>query len=396
MNNSLEKENHITFFAETNFRNKQVKFGIKRDDRRAHMYLIGKTGTGKSTLLETLIRQDIASGQGLALLDPHGDLVEKILAQLPEQRKDDLIYFNVPDHTQALGLNPLESIAPLKRPLAASGLLEVFKKLWMDSWGPRLEHIMRNALLALLDQPQATLADVLRLLNDQAFRREAIAQIKNAQVRDFWAKEYENYPARFRMEAIAPIQNKVGAFLANPVLNKILTQTKSAFYLRRVMDEGKILLVNLAKGKIGEDTSMLLGALLITRVGLAALSRADIPEEDRKDFHLYIDEFQNFTTLSLASMLSELRKYRVNMIFAHQYLSQLDPQVRDAILGNVGTLISFRLGVTDAEILEKEFYPEFSIRDLISLPNYHVYLKLMINGMISEPFSARILYPSGA
>ena len=396
MTNSLEKENHITFFAETNFRNKQVQFGIKRDDRRAHMYLIGKTGAGKSTLLETLIRQDIVSGQGLALLDPHGDLVEKILAQLPKQRKDDLIYFNVPDHTQALSLNPLESISPLKRPLAASGLLEVFKKLWMDSWGPRLEHIMRNALLALLDQPQATLADILRLLDDQVFRKEAITQIKNAQVRQFWAKEYENYPARFRMEAIAPIQNKVGAFLANPILNRILTQTKSAFYLRRVMDEGKILLVNLAKGKIGEDTAMLLGALLITRVGLAALSRADIPEEDRKDFHLYIDEFQNFTTLSLASMLSELRKYRVNMIFAHQYLSQLDPQVRDAILGNVGTLISFRLGVTDAEILEKEFYPEFSIKDLISLPNYHVYLKLMINGMISDPFSARTLHPSGA
>jgi energy-coupling factor transporter ATP-binding protein EcfA2 len=393
MTNSLDKENNITFFAETNFRNKQVKFGIKRDDRRAHMYLIGKTGTGKSTLLETLIRQDIVSGQGLALLDPHGDLVEKILTRLPEHRKDDLIYFNVPDHTQALSLNPLESISPLKRPLAASGLLEVFKKLWMDSWGPRLEHIMRNALLALLDQPQATLADVLRLLNDQAFRKEAIVQIKNAQVREFWAKEYENYPTRFRMEAIAPIQNKVGAFLANPILNKIFTQTKSAFYLRRVMDEGKILLVNLAKGKIGEDTSMLLGALLITRVGLAALSRADIPEEDRKDFHLYIDEFQNFTTLSLASMLSELRKYRVNMIFAHQYLSQLDPQVRDAILGNVGTLISFRLGVTDAEILEKEFYPEFSIKDLISLPNYQVYLKLMINGMISEPFSAQTIKP---
>jgi type IV secretory pathway TraG/TraD family ATPase VirD4 len=391
MNDSLDKENNITFFAETNFRNKRVNFGIKQDDRRAHMYLIGKTGTGKSTLLETLIRQDIASGQGLALLDPHGDLVEKILAHLPEQRKDDLIYFNVPDHTQALSLNPLESITPLKRPLAASGLLEVFKKLWMDSWGPRLEHIMRNALLALLDQPQATLADILRLLDDQAFRKEAVTQIKNAQVRDFWAKEYENYPARFRMEAIAPIQNKVGAFLANPVLNKILTQTKSAFYLRRVMDEGKILLVNLAKGKIGEDTAMLLGALLITRVGLAALSRADLPEEDRKDFHLYIDEFQNFTTLSLASMLSELRKYRVNMIFAHQYLSQLDPQVRDAILGNVGTLISFRLGVTDAEILEKEFYPEFSIRDLISLPNYHIYLKLMINGMISDPFSGKTI-----
>ena len=391
MINSPTEEKGITLFAETNFRNQQVRFGIKQADRRAHMYTIGKTGTGKSTLLETLIRQDIASGQGLALLDPHGDLVEKVLAQLPENRKDDVIYFNVPDHAQPLGLNPLENIAPLKRPLAASGLLEVFKKIWMDSWGPRLEHIMRNALLALLDQPQATLADVLRLLNDQEFRRKAQARIQNDQVRDFWAKEYENYPVRFRMEAIAPIQNKVGAFLANPILNKILTKTKNAFYLRRVMDEGKILLVNLAKGKIGEDTATLLGALLVTRVGLAALSRADVPEENRKDFYLYLDEFQNFTTLSLATMLSELRKYRVNMIFAHQYLSQLDLQVRDAILGNVGTLISFRLGVSDAELLEKEFYPEFSIKDLINLPNYQVYLKLMINGMISAPFSAQTI-----
>jgi hypothetical protein len=393
MENSVKRENNITFFAETNFRNKQTRFGIKRDDRRAHTYIIGKTGTGKSTLLETLIRQDIASGHGVALLDPHGDLVEKVLAYLPEERKEDLIYFNVPDHAQALGLNPLENISPLKRPLAASGLLEVFKKLWLDSWGPRLEHIMRNALLALLDQPQASLADVLRLLDDQAFRKKAVLKIQNDRVRDFWAREYENYPVRFRLEAIAPIQNKVGAFLANPVLNKILTQTKNAFYLRRVMDEGKILLVNLAKGKIGEDTSMLLGALLITRAGLAALSRADIPEGNRKDFYLYLDEFQNFTTLSLASMLSELRKYRVNMIFAHQYLSQLDPQVREAILGNVGTLISFRLGVSDAEVLEKEFYPQFSMKDLISLPNYHVYLKLMINSMISDPFSAKILSP---
>lgn len=245
MNKSIEKEHPITFFAETNFRNRQVSFGIKRDDRRAHMYVIGKTGTGKSTLLEILIRQDIASGQGLALLDPHGDLVEKVLAHLPPERKDDLIYFNVTNHAQPLGLNPLDSIAPSRRPLAASGLLEVFKKIWLDSWGPRLEHIMRNALLALLDQPQATLADVLRLLDDQAFRKRAVAKIQNAQVRNFWTKEYENYPVRFRLEAIAPIQNKVGAFLANPVLNKILTQTKNAFYLRRVMDEGKILLVNL-------------------------------------------------------------------------------------------------------------------------------------------------------
>lgn len=380
--------NGITFFARTNFRNERRIFGIKRADRRAHMYLIGKTGTGKSTLLETLVRQDIHSGQGLALVDPHGDLVERVLARMPENRKPDLIYFNVPDATQPLGFNPLESVPPLRRPLAASGLLEVFKKIWADSWGPRLEHILRNSLLALLDQPQATLADVLRLLDDSAFRRTVAGRVHNPQVRHFWLREYENYPARFRAEAISPVQNKVGAFLASPVVHRIITQPTSAFDLRRVIDEGKILLVNLAKGKIGEDTAALLGAMLVSRVGLAGLSRADVPEKERRDFYLYLDEFQSFTTLSLANMLSELRKYRVNMVLAHQYLSQLDPQVRDAILGNVGTIISFRLGFADAELLAKEFYPEFAPIDLVSLPNYNVYLKLMVNGVVSSPFSA--------
>jgi energy-coupling factor transporter ATP-binding protein EcfA2 len=389
----IESDNPVTFFARTNFRNKHVIFGIRQADRRAHMYLIGKTGTGKSTLLETMIRQDIDSGQGLALLDPHGDLIEKVLARIPEHRRDDLIYFNVPDPSRPLGFNPLETLPPLKRPLAASGLLEVFKKIWADSWGPRLEHILRNALLALLDQPEAILSDVLRLLSDQAFRKNVAGRAVNAQVRDFWLREYESYPKNFRAEAIAPIQNKVGAFLADPMLNRILTQTKSSFDVRRVMDEGKILLVNLAKGKMGEDTAALLGSLIVAKVGLAASSRADLPEEARRDFYLYLDEFQNFTTLSLATMLTELRKYHVSLILAHQYLSQLDLQVRDAILGNVGTMLAFRLGVADAEILEKEFSPEFSITDLIGLPNYHIYLKLMIDGKVSRPFSAETLRP---
>jgi Type IV secretion-system coupling protein DNA-binding domain len=355
------------------------------------MYLIGKTGTGKSTLLETMICQDMENGQGLALVDPHGDLVERVMARVPEHRKDDLIYFDVPDSGKAFGFNPLEGVPPGKRALAASGLLEVFKKLWADSWGPRLEHILRNALLALLDQPQATLADVLRLLTDGVYRKSVVAHVSSAQVRNFWLREYEGYPARFRQEAIAPIQNKVGAFLADPNLYRILTQPKSAFDLRGVMDEGKILLVNLAKGKIGGDSAYLLGALLVTSMGLAAFSRAETPEQDRKDFFLYLDEFQNFTTLSLANMLSELRKYRVGMVLAHQYLSQLDPQMRDAILGNVGTTISFRLGLPDAEILEKEFYPVFSANDLIKLPNYHIYLKMMIDGVVSEAFSGETL-----
>ena len=391
MTNSLPGDNRITFLGETNFRNREVRFGVKQADRRAHTYIIGKTGTGKSTLLETMIRQDVASGQGIALLDPHGDLIEKVLARIPDHRKGDLIYFNVPDRTHPFGFNPLQQVAPARRPLAASGMLEVFKKIWADSWGPRLEHILRNALLALLDQEQASLADVLKLLDDQAFRKRVAYHVTSLPVREFWLKEYENYPARFRLEAIAPIQNKVGAFLANPLLHAILTQPKNAFYLRRVMDEGKILLVNLAKGKIGEDTATLLGSLLVTRISLAALSRADMAEDRRKDFHLYLDEFQSFTTLSLVSMLSELRKYRVNLTLAHQHLSQLEPQVREAILGNAGTIISFRLGVTDAEIFAKEFYPMFTMRDLVGLPNYHIYLKLMINGAVSEAFSARTL-----
>jgi len=390
---TAHSDSPIAFFARTNFRNQRKLFGIKPADRRAHMYLIGQTGTGKSTLLETLMHQDIASGQGLALLDPHGDLVERVLAGISESRKADLIYFNVPDSEQPLGFNPLESVPPQKRALAASGLLDVFKKVWADSWGPRLEHILRNALLALLDQSQATLADVLLLFADRAFRKDAMANVYSPQVRDFWLREYESYPPHFRVEAIAPIQNKVGAFITNPLLNRILTQPQSAFDVRRVMDEGKILLVNLAKGKIGEDTAALLGALLVAKIGMAALSRAEVPEVERRDFLVYLDEFQNFTTLSLATMLSELRKYRVGLILAHQYLTQLDLEVRDAILGNAGTIISFRLGLADAEILAQEFYPELAAVDLVSLPNHHIYLKLMVDGVVSRPFSATTIPP---
>jgi hypothetical protein len=387
--------NKITYFGRTNFRNSYRLFGIRKTDRRAHMYIIGKTGTGKSTLMETMMQQDMAAGHGFGLLDPHGDLLERVIAKLPERRKDDPIYFNVPDAAHPLGFNPLENVPPAKRPLVASGLLEVFRKIWAEFWGPRSEHILRNALLALLDQPEATLADVLRILDDIAYRKHAVARVSNAQVRDFWLREYESYPARFRAEAIAPIQNKVGAFLANPILSRILTQTKSAFDLRSVMDDGKILLVNLAKGKIGEDAAALLGAMLVAKIGLAALSRADVPESERKDFFLYLDEFQSFTTLSLATMLSELRKYRANLILSHQYLFQVDEAVRHAILGNVGTIISFRVGPADAEILAKDFHPEFRPRDLMNLQNYHIYLKLMVDGKVTAPFSAETVPPSG-
>ncbi len=359
------------------------------------MYVIGKTGAGKSTLLETMIKQDLAAGAGLAVLDPHGDLVEKVLWELPLSRSGDLIYFNVPDPKQPLGFNPLEAVSQDKRPLAVSGLIEVFKKIWSDSWGPRLEHILRNVLVTLFEKPDSTLADVLRLLNDKAFRKSTMFWLRDPQVREFWQKEFESYPARLRAEVVAPIQNKVGAFLSNPLLRNILVRPKSSFKLRPLMDEGKILLVNLAKGKIGEDTAALLGALIVSRIGLAGLTRTNIPEDDRRDFYVYLDEFQNFTTLSLANNLSELRKYGVNMILANQFLAQLDPLVREAILGNVGTIISFRLGSSDAELLEKEFYPEFTATDLTRLPNYHVYLKLMVDGHVSTPFSATTMKAEG-
>jgi hypothetical protein len=390
---TTDEKDGVALFARTNFRGEFRTFGIKQADRRAHIYIIGKTGTGKSTLLERLIGQDVRSGRGVALIDPHGDLVERVQAEIRDERHGDVIYFDVSDGARPLAFNPLEVRAVGERALVASGLVDVFKKIWADSWGPRMEHVLRNALLTLLDQPEATLPGILRLLDDYAFRRAALERVENPQVLNFWLREFAQYPERFRAEVIAPIQNKVGAFLADPVLQKILTQPKSSFDLREVMDEGKILLVNLAKGKIGSDTSALLGALLVASIGLAGLGRAAVPESERRDFQLYVDEFPAYTTLSLAGMLSELRKYRVNMVLAHQYLTQLDLPIRDAILGNVGTIISFRLGLADAEILAKEFAPIFSPHDLMALPNYAIYLKLMIDGVVSRPFSGETLSP---
>src|SRR5438093_1123437 len=386
-------DSRITAIAQVNFRNDRRRFGIKRADRRAHMYIIGKTGTGKSTLIANLARQDLLHGEGFALLDPHGDLVEQVLRSVPEARQRDLIYFNVPGTAHPLAFNPLECSQAALRPLVASGLISVFKKIWAESWGPRMEYILRNALLALLELPASTLLDIPRLLDDSAFRRHVLVYVRNDQVRRFWLREYENYPARFRAEAIAPIQNKIGEFLVNPILRNIVGQPKSAFDLRRVMDEGKILLVNLAKGKIGEDTSSLLGAMVVTKISLAALSRAELPEADGRDFYLYADEFPSFTTTSFAGMLSEMRKYHVGLVLAHQYMEQLDESLRGAILGNVGTTIAFRVGLSDAEVLEKEFFPEFATSDFVNLPNYHIYLRLMIDGVVSKPFSAVTVPP---
>ncbi len=381
----------ISYFAETNYRNNRHIFGIRQSDRRYHMYIVGKTGTGKSTLLETLIHQDIEANRGLAFLDPHGDMVEWLASQITNRTNH--IYLNAPDPKQPYGFNPLAGIPPGKHALATSGILSAFKKLWSDFWGPRLEHLLRNALLALMAHPFSTLADILRLFDDPKYRKAIATGVSNPLVRRFWLHEFEGYPVRLQREAAMPVQNKVGAFLADPIMRRLLTAPEQTLDFRDVLDTGRILLVNLAKGKLGEDTSALLGSLLVTMLGVAGLSRADIPEGDRQDFFVYLDEFQAYPTHALAGMLSELRKYRTNLILSTQYLKHVPEPVRYAILGNVGTMISFRVGVDDAEILEKEFRPVFGLEDLVNLPNYSIYLKMMIDGRVSKPFSADTVRP---
>lgn len=385
--------NDVLEFARTNGREPQRIFGIHRPDVLHHVYLIGRTGVGKTTLLEALIRQDLDNGYGCALIDPHGDLVERIAGSIPADRLNSTIYFDVPDAAMPYGYNPLTRVSPGIRPLVASGLIDVLKKMWDDAWGARMEHILRNALLALLDQPAAALTDILTLMTDRSFRYSVIANVQNEQVKAFWQKEFPKYSFRYQADGIAPIQNKVGAFLADPKLKHILTREDGGLRLRRIMDEGQVLLINLSQGKIGSDSAALLGGLLITSLGLAAFSRAFTEEKARRPFHIYVDEFQNFTTLALANMLSELRKFGVGMVLAHQYLHQLDPDIRHAVLGNAGTLIAFRLGAFDANLIAREFEPTFSRRDLLNLPNRHIYLKLMIDGAPSKPFSATTIRP---
>lgn len=381
------------FFARTNFRNEYKTFGIRGEDRRRHFYLVGQTGMGKSTVLENLIAQDLVQERGIAVIDPHGDLVEKILDFIPPSRINDTIYFNPADTEYPIGFNVLEQVNAGERHLVASGLVQVFKKIWADSWGPRLEYVLRNAILALLENPGNTLLGIPRLLSDRRFRLQIIRGLKDPVVRNFWAVEYETYPKVFRAETISPIQNKVGQFLSTPIIRNIVGQPKTRFDLRDVMDSGKILLVNLAKGRVGEDNGALLGAMLITKLQLAAMRRVDTPESRRRDFYLFVDEFQNYATESFATILSEARKYRLNLTIANQYLAQLDDQVRSAVFGNIGTLVCFRIGAEDGEYFAKEFHPKFTADDLQSLPRHNIYLKLSIDGVTSFPFSAVTLPP---
>jgi len=389
----MSNQNQITVFAETTFRNQNRKFGIKVDDRRRHMYIIGKSGMGKSTVMENMIVEDIRSGKGVAVVDPHGDLAEKIIEFIPPERINDVVYFNPSDTNFPIAFNIMESVDPHYRHLVASGLIGVFRKLWADSWGPRLEYILRNTILAVLDYPGSTLMSVTRMLADKAFRKKLVDNIQDPVVKSFWVKEFAGYADKFASEAVAPIQNKVGQFLSSSLIRNIVGQVESSIDIRQIMDEKKILIMNMSKGRIGEDNTQLLGAMMITKIQLAAMSRVDIPEKNREDFYLYVDEFQNFATESFATILSEARKYRLNLIMGHQYIEQLTDEVRAAVFGNVGTLVVFRVGAPDAEALVKEFTPVFTEEDLVNLPKYNCTLKLMIDGVASDPFSARGLPP---
>lgn len=379
----------VVLFGETNFRNRKVTFGIKMDDRRRHMYVIGKTGMGKSELLKTIAIQDIQTGRGLAFVDPHGDPVEDLLDYIPEERIKDVIYFNPADAGYPIGFNVMETEPdPERRALVAAGVMSVFKKIWVDVWSARMEYILTYTILALLEAPDSTLLGINRMLSDKDYRRYILNYVTDPVVKSFWTQEFAKYTDRFTAEATPAIQNKIGQFVSSAVVRHIVGQTKSAMDMRQIMDQGKILLVNISKGRIGEDASRLLGGLIITKLQLAAMSRVDIPEAERKDFVLVVDEFQNFATASFANILSEARKYRLSLVIAHQYVAQMEEPVRDAVFGNVGTIITFRVGAEDAELLEKELAPEFMAADIVNLGKRQIYLKLMIDGIASRAFSA--------
>lgn len=389
-----DHENEVIPFASTNFRNQARKFGIKTDDRRRHVYVIGKTGMGKTTLIENMVMADIYAGHGVGLIDPHGDFAEHVIECIPSSRINDVVYFNPSDMDYPVGFNILESVDESHKHLIAAGLMGVFKKIWPDVWSARMEHIMNNCIMSLLDYPGSTLLGINRLLTNKSFRARVVASIKDPVVKSFWVEEYNVWEDKFRKEAIAAIQNKVGQFLSASIIRNMLAQVKSTINVREIMDSRKILVMNLAKGRIGEDNSRLLGGMLVTKIQLSAMERVDMPEKERQDFYLYVDEFQNFATPSFANILSEARKYRLNLIVAHQYIEQLDEEyVRPAIFGNVGTIIAYRVGAKDAEFMENEFMPTFTIQDLVNLTKFQIYLKLMIDGVSSNPFSANTLPP---
>lgn len=391
MNDDL---NRVTYFAETDSRNRRMKFGIKKNDRAKHTYVIGKTGMGKSTLLENLAIQDIQNGEGLAFIDPHGNTADLLLEYVPEHRIKDVLYFAPFDMEYPVSFNVMEDIGAERRHLVVNGLMSAFKKIWADAWSARMEYILNNIMLALLEYPGSTLLGVNRMLADKDFRKKVVENITDPSVRSFWVDEYANYTERFAQDAAPAIQNKVGQFVTNPLVRNIIGQSNSTFNIRKMMDEKKILIINLSKGRVGESNANLLGSMLVTKIYLAAMSRADANEAELAklpNFYLYVDEFQSFANESFADILSEARKYKLNLTIAHQYIDQMPEEVRSAVFGNVGTMITFRVGAYDAEVLEKEFMPQFTATDIVSLGRFQAYLKLMIDGVSSQPFSASTL-----
>ncbi|HEY5383401.1 MAG TPA: type IV secretion system DNA-binding domain-containing protein [Candidatus Paceibacterota bacterium] len=391
-----EDPNKITYFATTNSRGEEVPFGIKKKDRGKHMYIIGKTGMGKSTLLENLAIQDIRNGEAVAFIDPHGQTAERLLEYIPEHRKKDVVYFAPFDMEHPIGFNVMEDVGYDKRHLVVSGLITAFKKIWVDAFSARMEYILSNTLLALLEYPGATMLDVNRMLVNKTYRAKVVDNVKDPIVKDFWNGEFASYSDRYTQEATPAIQNKVGQFTSNPLIRNIIGQAKSSFDLREMMDNKKILIINLSKGRVGEVNAQLLGSMLVTKIYLAAMSRADISATtlaNLPQFYFYVDEFQNFANESFADILSEARKYKLNLIIAHQYIEQMEEEVRDAVFGNVGTTVAFRVGPFDAEVLETIFQPVFMATDLVNLGFAQIYLTLMIDGVGSPPFSASTLPP---
>jgi hypothetical protein len=392
----MDEKEKITYFAETDARNKRVKFGIKAEDRLRHIYSIGKTGMGKSTMLENMAIQDIQNGEGVAFLDPHGKTADLLLDYIPEHRIKDVIYFAPFDTEFPISFNVMEDVGPDKRHLVVSGLMSAFEKIWEDAWSARMAYILQNTLAALLEYPGATLLGVNRMYADKTYRTKVVENITDPTIKAFWTEEYAKYTDKYTQEATPAIQNKIGQFASNPLVRNIIGQPKSSFDIRKIMDEKKILIVNLSKGLVGENNANLLGSMLVTKIYLAAMSRADAdPKELKKlpNFYLYVDEFQSFANKSFADILSEARKYKLSLNITHQYIEQMAEEVRAAVFGNVGTMIAFRVGSFDAEILEKEFAPIFTMEDIVNLGFVQIYLKLMIDGVASQPFSATTLPP---
>ena len=388
--------NKITFLGRTDARGKNVTFGIKAKDRQRHVYVIGKTGMGKSTLLENMAVQDIQNGEGMAFIDPHGSAAELLLNYIPQHRINDVLYFAPFDTENPVSFNIMEDVGPEKRHLVVSGLMSVFKKIWIDAWSARMEYILSNTLLALLEYPGSTLLGVNRMLSDKDYRKLVVDNVKDPGVRAFWVDEFAKYNERYMQEAGDAIKNKIGQFTSNPIIRNIVGQPHSSFDIRKMMDDKKILIINLSKGLIGESNANLLGSMLTTRIYLAAMSRADLPPEKMRDmpnFYFYVDEFQSFANATFANILSEARKYHLNLTIAHQYITQMEEEVRDAVFGNVGTIIAFRVGPLDAELLETIFTPQFLAADIVNLGFAQVYLTLMIDGIGSPPFSATTLPP---